>query len=96
MERNLKVIRKYALGQYQNIEFTDEVTGIPEKLALDGTFVSKLRYLQLLGLEVQLNKYYQMRTKHSNKLPEEVIALLDEERLGTLEEIRKYLTEKGE
>jgi hypothetical protein len=95
MERNLKVVRKYALGQYQNIEFTDDVVNIPEELFLDPEFIKRVRYTQLLGLEEELNKYLQLKQTIAGKSTEEVIALLEEERNEVLAEINKHLT-KGE
>ena len=79
MERSLKIKRIFALGSYQNIDIGDEVTGIPENLAMDEGFISKVSYLQLLNIERRINLYYTLREKYREATPEEAIALIEQE-----------------
>jgi hypothetical protein len=98
MERNLKVTRIYKLGEFQNIQFTDEIIGIPENLMLEPEFIEGVRAIQFLGIEEQLNKYNAVRSEvyKDTHSPEEVAALLENKRLETLEQIEEFLTKKGE
>jgi hypothetical protein len=81
MNRNLKVRRIYNLGDYNNIEFTEEITDIPEKFVLNEEVMSKFRQLLMLNIDSGYIKYT------------ELLKLTDEERLElrnqTLEFIKK-------
>jgi hypothetical protein len=76
--RTSTVKRIYNLGQYQNIEFTDTVSDIPESVMFDDKKMELLYMQQLLNLELNISRYYQIRnlTKDAQS-PTEVIALLD-------------------
>lgn len=92
--RTLRAKRIYSMGQYQNIEMSDEITGIPPELALDEDFIAKLSLLQLIRLEVRINKYYMLRSQTRDMSPEEAIALLEDERVDLIEEINSKLSPK--
>jgi hypothetical protein len=94
MERSLKVKRIYAVGQYQNIEFTDEIVGIPENLALKEEVIDQISLLQLLRLEIQINKYSQLREKYANATPEKLIALLESDKKDLVQSLAETIKEK--
>lgn len=94
MERSLRVKRIYSLGQYQNIELSDEIVNIPEEKATDERFVGLLTTLQLLNLERRLNKYYLIREKYRENQPEEAFKLIEDEIAETKAELFDYLKEK--
>lgn len=76
--RTSTVKRIYNLGQYQNIEFTDTIANIPEDVMFDAEKMELLYTHQLLNMELNINRYYQIRAKTKNaSSPEEAIALLD-------------------
>ena len=68
------------MGQYQNLEVTDEVNDIPDNLALDEDFISKLTQTMLLGLEITVNEYYKTRTEIRDADPDEVVTGLSNRR----------------
>lgn len=60
MNRNLKLRRIYNLGDYNNIEFTEEITEIPEKFVLNEEVMSKFRQLLMLNVEKSYIKYLEL------------------------------------
>jgi hypothetical protein len=60
MNRNLKVRRIYNLGDYNNIEFTEEITDIPEKFVLNEEVMSKFRQLLMLNIDSGYIKYTEL------------------------------------
>ena len=81
MNRSLKLRRIYNLGDYNNIEFTEEITEIPKKFVLNEEVMSKFRQLLMLNAEAGYIRYT------------ELLQLTDEEKLElrnqTLEFIKK-------
>jgi hypothetical protein len=91
MDRTLKVKRIFTMGQFQNIELADEVTGIPTELALNEDFIGTLSRLQLLNIERRINLYYQLREKYREASPEEAIALIEAEIADTKQALYAYM-----
>lgn len=91
MSRTLRAKRIYALGQYQNIEFSDELSDIPDELSQDQTYISLLEYLQLLHIEKRINDYYLIRKRYGELSPEEALALLESEITDTKLALIKHI-----
>jgi hypothetical protein len=94
MERVLRVRRLYSQGQYQNIEIADDLLNVPEKWALDDTFISLVGYLQLLNVERKYARYEILRAKFRNLTPEEANALIEDELANTKIELDNYVQGK--
>jgi len=63
MNMNLKIKRIYNLGNYSNVEFTEELNEIPEKLLFNKEAMDKFRKLLMLNVEVSYNKYLEVTNK---------------------------------
>ena len=74
MERNLKVRRIFNLGDYNNIEFTEEIVDIPEKFVLNKEVMQKLRRLLMLNIESTYAEYLKInKMSDDSKLELETI-----------------------
>jgi hypothetical protein len=51
MQRSLRIERLFGLGNFSNIKFVDEITEIPESVALNQKAVSLITQLQMLEIE---------------------------------------------
>jgi replication fork clamp-binding protein CrfC len=60
MKGTIKTDRRYTLGEYKYTTLEDEIGDIPEKLMLDPSFTSLVRYLQLIGFEIAYRKYIKL------------------------------------
>jgi len=95
-KRLLRVKRIYSLGQYQNVEFTDEISDIStEDFPAEAAF--KVNFLQIIGMEKLINKYLALRGSiaDQNLTPEQAIAYLDEIKVKTIDELRETLPENA-
>ena len=54
---NLKIKRIYNLGNYSNVEFTEEINDIPEGLVYNKEVMYKVRKLMILNIERQYRSY---------------------------------------
>ena len=61
MKRSLVTDRLYNLGDFKNIRFSDEFNDIPEEFMLDSEFVSGIRSLQVLGVEILYREYLKLQ-----------------------------------
>jgi len=94
-KRLLRVKRIYALGNYQNIEMTDEISDLDTAtMPPDSAF--KLNLLQVIGMEKMINKYLALRGRTADKRPEDAIAELDEMRLEVLKDLKEVLPIEAE
>jgi len=91
MNRTLKVERLYPLGDYKNIKFVDEMVDIPERVCMDENLMSKLRYLQMLDVELAFRQYLELIKKVGTVPLEEAMKILLEEHTSTIQEIEKTL-----
>ena len=74
MERNLKVRRIFNLGDYNNIEFTEEIVDIPEKFVLNKEVMQKLRRLLMLNIKSTYAEYLKInKMSDDSKLELETI-----------------------
>lgn len=61
MNRTIETKRLYSLGDYKNVTFTDIISDIPAEVALNSEAMSKLRVLQLIGVDLAFEKYIGLR-----------------------------------
>lgn len=82
MERKLSVERLYNLGNFSNLRFVDEITQIPEEVALNQKAISLIYQLQILEIEKSFTKYA-LLTKTLPAKPEQM-----EKTMEILEDIK--------
>jgi hypothetical protein len=87
MERTLKLERLYPLGQYTNIKFADEIISLPDETIFNVELESKIRYLQMLEVEIAYRDYIKLMKVAETKSAEEVAQFLEEQRAATVKEI---------
>lgn len=91
MNRTLGIERVFTLGDYKSIRFSDTIENLPQEVMLNQELVDKIRYLQMLNVDSAYQRYAEMYRK-LNVLPEEEkMSFLIEEKLNTLDEIKKLL-----
>lgn len=95
LSRNLRIKRLYTAGQYQNLEFTDEIEGIPENLALDEHALRMISNIMILRLDEQERRYFSIREKTRGLSHEEVINILEDQRAQETQKLLAYLEQKG-
>jgi len=61
MNMNLKIKRIYNLGNYSNVEFTEELNEIPEKLLFNKEVMYKFRKLMMLNVERAYKTYLELQ-----------------------------------
>jgi len=94
LSRSLGIERVYNLGDYKSIRFSDYVANLPERVALNAELVDKIRYLQLVNVELHYRQYIQLAEKLKTAKLEsiaEVIQLLEDEKTATLQDIKTIL-----
>jgi hypothetical protein len=91
VNRSLKVERLYSLGDYKNIKFIDEINDLPEEVIFNDGVVSKIRYLQLISLELNIRKYMELMRAVQTVPLEEQLQYLEEQKVNTLDEIKQLL-----
>ena len=104
MEGKLAVERLYSLGDYKNIKFVNELTGIPKEITNNMKALELLFFQQTLACEIAYRRYYDTISYISDNLStvkggktvvnaEEAMAFLLEQREQTFaqlyEEIKK-------
>jgi hypothetical protein len=91
MNRTLKTERLFPLGDFKNIKFADEMIDIPEKVCMDENLMSKLRYLQMIDVELAYRQYLDLIKKVGTIPLEEAMKILLNEHTTTLQEIEKII-----
>lgn len=94
MNRSLAVERVFPLGEFRNIKFHDEINDIPEKVCLNEEVMAKIRYLQMVDVEIAYRDYLRLMEKANTVKTEELakaIEFLETERNSVLEEINEML-----
>lgn len=51
MNRNLKVKRLWSMGQFSNVELSDEITDIPENIAINPKAIALIYNMMVLQME---------------------------------------------
>ena len=94
MERTITTERLYPLGQYTNIKFADQIINLPDSVIFDVELSSKIRYLQMLEVELAYRAYVNLMKQAETKTEEEVAKFLEEQNANTVKEIADKLYKK--
>jgi hypothetical protein len=92
INRNLRVERTYALGNYINIKFTDEINNLPEKFITDPKALDTIRYLQFIQTELNYRRYIILANNLQIMEKEQAIEELEKLRTDTINDIKTLLT----
>lgn len=90
MNRTLHVERLFSLGEWRNIRFSDEISDLPADIMFNEELIGKIRYLQLVDVEVAFRKYLELN-KSIPSGPEAEMAYLEEVKVDTLAQIKSLL-----
>lgn len=91
MSRKIRTRRVYSLAPYNTFETEDELNDIPEDKMFDSTYIKKVKFLQLIEVELQYYKYIQL-VKELDALPsDERIKYLKELKDNVSNELNTYL-----
>lgn len=98
MSRQMKVDRRYTLGEYKYITLYDEIE-VDDLVMFDQNLLNKIRFIQILSLEVAYRKYLKLILEypHTSKDIEAGIKALEEiqiQELNSLKDIAKEIEEK--
>ena len=101
MNRKVSVERLYTRGNYQNVKFVDEITDIPEHIALNKDAMNLLHYAQLLEVERanQLDIKLKLEILPKGKLEDvinETLEVINEEQSQTWEQLLEIIQPKEE
>lgn len=91
MKRLLRTKRLYFLGDYRNIEFSDELE-CPEHLATNDEAVGLIKFMQLLSIEEAYRKYWKLWTQTLKGLefkPDEAITIIQNLQTETIEKLKE-------
>ena len=95
MNRSLSVNRLWAMGQFSNYELHDEITEIPEHIALNPKAIGLLYHLMIIEMESAHNKYLQLYKDHPAlvKVFPEILEYFDEINVAVEEDKTKTFDE---
>ena len=95
-KRLLSVKRLYSVGQYQNIEFKDEISELDTEI-IPSEVAYKINLLQVLGMEKMINKYLALRGTivGQGMTAEQAIGYLDEQGAEVIKDLQTILPENA-
>ena len=95
MDRTITTRRLYRTADYENIEFTDVITDVPEEIWKNNDASKLLRYLQLVEVEYNFLRYKSLQSK-LGKTPtvDKLMELIEEERTRTFDELFQIISPK--
>ena len=95
MKRTIGVERTFYISDYNVIKPLETLTDIPEELATDEKFVGKVRFIQLLNLELTFKKYLILKEKTDQLSPMDAIAYLEELKAKATDELNQILNKEN-
>jgi hypothetical protein len=91
MERRIATRRVYSLAPYNTLEVIDETINLPKELAFDDEFVKRLKYLQLVELEMQYYRYLHLAEELEKVEKSDRLSYLKQIKTNLFEELKTYL-----
>jgi hypothetical protein len=91
MERRIATRRLYQLAPFNTLEVVDETINLPKELAFDGEFVKRLKYLQLVELEMQYYRYLHLAEELEKVDKSDRLVYLKQIKTNLFEELKTYL-----
>lgn len=91
MERKIRTRRVYSLAPYNTFETEDEVSDIPDNLMFDNNYIKKIKFLQLVELELQYYRYVEL-VKELDAMPtDDRIKYLKDLKSNISKDLNEYL-----
>ena len=94
MKRTVGVERTFFISDYNIIKPMEVFTDIPEELATDETFVNKVRFVQLLNIELIYKKYLVLKGRMDQLSPDDAIAELERLKSNAMDELNQILNKE--
>ena len=94
MNRTVGVERTFAIGDYNFIKPSEQLTNIPEEFVTDENFINKVRFIQLLNLELTYKKYVVLKMKLDTISPMDAIAELEKLKSNAMDELNQMLNKE--
>lgn len=94
MNRTVGVERTFFISDFNLIKPMEYMNDIPEKLSTDETFINKVRFVQLLNLELTFKKYLVLKSGIDQLSPIDAIAKLEELKSKAMNELNQILNEE--
>ena len=94
MKRTVGVERSFKISDFNIVKPTEFLSDIPDKFALNDEFISKVRFIQLLGVELTFRKYLKLKTFVDAISLEDAIEFLEEQKAHTIDELKQIIEEE--
>jgi hypothetical protein len=94
MKRTVGVERTYFISDYNVIKPMESLVDIPEELAMDENFVNKVRFVQILSLDLTFKKYLVLKGKIDQLSLTDAIAELERLKANATDEIYQILNKE--
>lgn len=94
MKRTVGVERTYFISDYNIIKPMEVFTDIPEELAMDDEFIRKIRFIQLLDIELIWKKYLVLKGNMDQKSPTDAIVELERLKSNAMDELNQIINKE--
>lgn len=91
MNRSLGIKRVFSLGDYKSIHFDDLIEDLPQEVMLNQDLMDKIRYLQMISVDLAYQEYVTMYRRLNAITEEEKMSFLIEQKVNTIDEIKHLL-----
>jgi hypothetical protein len=95
MKRTVGVERTFSVGDFNFIKPQEHLSDIPEEFLTDEAFINKVRFIQLLNLELTFKKYLVLKSNMDKLSPEDAIASLEELKTKAMDELNQMLNKEA-
>jgi len=94
MKRTVGVERSYFISDYNIIKPMEVLTEIPSEFALNEEFINKVRFMQLINLELTFKKYLLFKEQVDKLSPIEAIEFLEGKRAELTDKLNQIVNEE--
>ena len=94
MKRTVGVERSYFISNFNIIKPMEYMNDIPENLMMDENFVNKVRFIQLLDLELIWKKYIILKGRIDQMSPVDAVAKLEELKSNAMDELNQIFNKE--
>lgn len=94
MNRTVGVERTFYISDFNIIKPMEYMNDIPEELATDENFINKIRFIQLLNLELTFKKYIIFKGRIDQMSPADAVAELERLKSNAMDELNQILNKE--
>jgi len=95
MKRTVGVERTFFISDYNVIKPMEVLSDIPEELVTDEKFIGKVRFIQLINLELTFKKYLILKEKLDQLSPMDAITYLEDLKAKAMDELNQILNKEN-